>query len=279
MASDRPIEGIGRTNGLQVLAVCAGLKSSTRINVEGDDAVQVGRRLSELGLVWVLGYDTVRAEPTLGRNGYSEWARRRSVRAVDEQPQRYLYAARTIADAEVARALDEAGNDRAFGAAMGYPACCIEKFATRGWGGEPAWAIDPVLSTYRQSCDAKWLMNVSFLHEDFAVLAHVPCSDSCTDSLRLGEDLVSLLRARTPEAAEHLETRLRGVVLHSAFLGVARLELKKVVDGDRLSRDVREGPLAGVLRAGDEVRADAHGISVGPLILAARYGKLFRFLT
>jgi hypothetical protein len=98
-------------------------------------------------------------------------------------------------------ALDRASYEHtyALGIALGYPACCARRAARVGESGIDSWA--KIVSGARYVGHFK-LIDPSGYATGRAFVSHVPCSASCTVSLRQARHLLRSQRLRTEERTQ-----------------------------------------------------------------------------
>lgn len=201
-----PIGRFGTLRTLELLDVASGAKQAARFVVHTSEVADHFEAAHSLGLV------AKRAPYTLSLGE----ARAQDYLAIGEGEYTIVAVARDDPQA----VLDLEGNDRALGALLGYPQCCIDHFVRSEVLGRLsgqnrtshaehyALAATPIRT-------APFWMNT--LHRDeHVLLSHLPCSLDCEHSSHLGRKRAALLRSLDPFWFEDVREQLSGA---HEFLG------------------------------------------------------------
>jgi len=177
------------------------------------------------------------------------------------------------------RRLDEADDNAAFGAALGYPPCCTQSFAEGMI--EPAFTRDPVLNRYEDERPISWYLNVSLVCFQLGLLAHFPCSPACEPSLGLAAELFKALYNISPSFATGLSLGLATWVLHTDWLGIAGFRCTgsgQTVSVQEVLAIDQDSDLARLLLPGVVIERGEKTIRIGEIEIPAGHARLFRFL-
>jgi len=197
---------------LDVADVYSGIRSAARVLLPlapSPEGVVVALLKMPLSVAVARG---VKWQQKRTKLGFVDWATRR-----DDQAEAFvvLYVASTQANAEELRKLDELGCDADFGAALGYPTCCVEWVVGRG--GVPALAESFELYAMDGSYTPRaWPPSMVC---DAPLMPHFPCSRNCNASGQIAAHRWRLLLAshNTP-----LIERVRGAFRQTYFLSGSR---------------------------------------------------------
>jgi hypothetical protein len=102
---------------------------------------------------------------------------------------------RALVRAAAARA-DDSGAVRAMGALLGYPTCCVERFAALGARDDASLA-----GALLGACGVPTPFESAFTVPPFVLVSHAPCRPTCEGTLALVHALLGAMRA--PERASY----------------------------------------------------------------------------
>jgi hypothetical protein len=138
---------------------------------------------------------------------------------------RELVIARHARHGVLAWAARACGWDAVLGTALGFPACCVARFAAT-WDrvvahhrGDPA----ELLLEQEQPGPADWRLNVLGRYLGFRVLEHFPCGWRCASSRRLAGRYVRALARHEPQSLKKLAGLLRCPYVFTRRHGVLAL--------------------------------------------------------
>jgi len=272
---------VGRANAGQLVLAEAGLRPAVRIPADGDRIGAMVEAIGAIGLEVAVGFDGVRSCPVAGRSGYSEWAERAPVRGSDPERSRYLYVGRERKHLERLRRADEATDDEATGALLGYPACCVRRFAglRAAAGTAPS---DPVLQCYRDDAPIPWQLNVSLLCYDAALILYVPCRESCPAALAQADEFFRCLLTRHPGVARRLRRELTATVVHSDECGIMAFSGTEAPDRlgitiTAIHRCVSDSVVGALARVGEQIVCNRRYLKIGFVEFPRAVARLFRF--
>lgn len=195
-----PLGRFGTLRTLEMLDVASGAKQAARFVVHEDEVAEHFEAAHSLGLI------AKRAPYTLGPG--------------DARSQDYLvrgagdYTIVAVARADPQIVFDLEGNDRALGALLGYPQCCVDHFARsevlgRITGQNRTSHAEHFALAATSIRAAPFWMNT--LHRDeHVLLSHLPCSLDCEHSSHLGRKRAALLREIDPYWFEDVRMKLSG---------------------------------------------------------------------
>jgi hypothetical protein len=271
----------GRANAGQLVLAAAGLRPAVRILADGDQMCAMVDAVEALGLEVAIGFDGVRSCPVAGRRGYSEWAERGALRGSDPERSRYLYAGRERKHLERLRRADEATDDEATGAMLGYPSCCVRRFADfrADAGTAPS---DPVLQCYRDDAPIPWQLNVSLLCYDAALILYVPCRESCPAALAQAGEFFRCLHSRHAGVARRLRRELAVTVVHSDECGIMAFSGSEAPDRSGVTitaihHCVSDSVVGALARVGEQVVRNRRYLKIGFVEFPRTVARLFRF--
>jgi hypothetical protein len=153
-----------------------------------------------------------------------------------------------------------------FGRALGYPECCIRFFRRRNH-----WFYDNTpYAAYRNTRgSANLLSNGLPRNTAFALIAHMPCSFACSETIRQAEKVLSFIRSEAPLYAEHIVRRLslpmlslselRLFAFNGTLVNSNRIEYDAV---EPLNPTTQEDLLLKALRNGTACIVDRHIVNI-----------------
>lgn len=158
-----------------------------------------------------------------------------------------------------------------FGRALGYPECCISFFRRRNhW-----WYDNTPYAAYRNTRGGANLMSNGLPRNTaFALIAHMPCSFSCSKSISRAQEVLDFIRLKAPSYAAQIVRRLRLPMLSLSELRLFAFN-GTIVDSNRIEYEsveplnptTQEDPLLKIMRGGDAcivdgniVRIEKHGV-------------------
>jgi hypothetical protein len=128
-----------------------------------------------------------------------------------------VFLARDAAAAWAGSRLQTAGDDASIGAALGYPACCVDRFKQNR--AEYATGFAPLFSA---GCGPwPWWSNALLAPFGWLPVSHLPCAPECAATgARAAEYRSALERFDAPFAA-FMRLRLASLVMWHPLLGIA----------------------------------------------------------
>lgn len=153
-----------------------------------------------------------------------------------------------------------------FGRALGYPECCIKFFRLRNH-----WFFDNTpYAAYRNTRGKPNLLSNGLPRNTaYALIAHMPCSFACFESIKQAEKVLNYLRSEAPLYAEQIVRRLSLPILSLSELrlfsfegivaGLNRIEYYHV---EPLNPTTQEDSLLKILRSGTACIVDRNIISI-----------------
>lgn len=183
--------------------------------------------------------------------------------------------------------LSEKSEDRkSLGELLGYPRCCVEFFShqlkhsklpfpvktyikTRG---KPSFLVNNILkleSRLSSKALEEYQKNPDFANRisHLFLISHVPCSYTCKKSIKMGREILDLLKREEPELAEEIVFRLKRPVLY--FDDLNWLIFNGKVNSDTISYTSMLPPLSLMpesivkkFREGDKVKVGEEYIEI-----------------
>ncbi len=193
-------------SSLQLLCLCEGLKPLIRLNAYVDQLELYKNFCQQNSLsYYISAYKIIDKDGRIGFSSKKDWTFQESA-----QGYHYIYLAK---DPTLLKSDLDNISDRDFGKLLGYPECCLDAYDCNV-NQVRMNKIDFTALTIESSDPASFYVNTLIRYFRYALIQHFPCSVECADSLKMGEQVYTLLQEKYPQIANQFRNQLTCFAIH-----------------------------------------------------------------
>lgn len=211
------------TRSLEILYLLSGIKKAVRLDANEIELKKIKDFCDEENLsIDVSDFKVIKATDK-GKGGYANIVKRVPLDHYGSGLF-HLYISKDKNKSKFLKLLENKNDDKAIGALLGYPECCID-FFIKNRENQQKLQNDYIIPALNNSEGFKFpfYANYAIRYFDIALLSHFPHSFNCNGSIKIAKGNMECIKQYSIELANKFEEMLKCAVLYTENDGVFML--------------------------------------------------------